>query len=129
MKLAEEQIRLAFRQAEKEVMDLQLRTKEGLETAKRKGKQVGMKLGATFETNTAKKAKVIIKKHAKRFGGSLDVKECCTLAGISRPSYFKYCSEIEEEITAELKKQNTGTDSEEEEERLPSMAIREVKFE
>ena len=38
VKLAERQIRIAFEQAEKEVMDLHQRTKEGMETARQKGK-------------------------------------------------------------------------------------------
>lgn len=39
--LAKEQIRLAFEQSEKEVADLHQRTKEGIETARLAGKQIG----------------------------------------------------------------------------------------
>lgn len=39
------QIRIAFEQAEKEVMDLRQRTREGIETAKLNGKQIGQALG------------------------------------------------------------------------------------
>ena len=35
------QIKIAFDQAEKEVMDLRQRTKEGIETARLAGKQIG----------------------------------------------------------------------------------------
>lgn len=42
-KLAERQIRIAFEQAEKEVHDLHQRTKEGIETARLNGKQIGQK--------------------------------------------------------------------------------------
>ena len=41
MLLAEEQIKIAFAQSEKEVEDLHQRVKEGLETARLNGKQVG----------------------------------------------------------------------------------------
>lgn len=41
MALAKEQIRLAFEQSEKEVADLRQRTKEGIETARLNGKQIG----------------------------------------------------------------------------------------
>lgn len=40
--LAKEQIKLAFQQAEKEVNDLRQRTKEGIETARLNGKQIGL---------------------------------------------------------------------------------------
>ena len=42
-KLAEKQIRIAFEQAEKEVQDLHQRTREGIETARLNGKQIGQK--------------------------------------------------------------------------------------
>ncbi len=43
MALTEEQIRLAFNQSQKELDDLRQRTKEGIETARRNGKQIGQK--------------------------------------------------------------------------------------
>lgn len=43
MELAREQIRIAFEQAEKEVSDLHQRTKEGIETARLNGKQIGQR--------------------------------------------------------------------------------------
>ena len=46
MALAKEQIRIAFEQAEKEVEDLHQRTKEGMETARLDGKQIGRKKGS-----------------------------------------------------------------------------------
>ena len=48
MALAKEQIRLAFEQSEKEVQDLHQRTKEGMETARRNGKQIGQKKETNF---------------------------------------------------------------------------------
>ena len=43
MALAKEQIRLAFDQAEKEVEDLHQRTREGIQTARLNGKQIGQR--------------------------------------------------------------------------------------
>lgn len=44
-KSAEKQIRIAFEQAEKDVTDLRQLTKEGIETARLNGKQIGYKSG------------------------------------------------------------------------------------
>lgn len=53
MELAREQIRLAFEQAEKEVEDLHQRTKEGIETARLNGKQIGGRPGVKITTKKA----------------------------------------------------------------------------
>lgn len=96
MELAREQIRIAFVQAEKEVSDLHRRTKEGIETARLNGKQIGQPKGVTYETRKAKKAKEIIRKHNKSFGGSLTDAETMKQAGISRKSLYKYKREMRE---------------------------------
>ena len=95
--LAKEQIRLAFAQAEKEVTDLQQRTKEGLVTAKLKGKQVGRKQGERLETRKAAECKEIIRRHSCDFGGSLSDRELIRLTGLSRNSFYKYKRELKEE--------------------------------
>ena len=41
MDLARKQIQLAFIQSQKEIDDLHQRTREGIETARRNGKQIG----------------------------------------------------------------------------------------
>ena len=69
LELAKSQIRLAFEQAEKEVSDLRQRTKEGIETARLNGKQIGQLPGRTYETKKSKAAKRIIMKHNQDFGG------------------------------------------------------------
>lgn len=97
MELAKEQIRLAFEQAEKEVMDLHQRTKEGIETARINGKRIGQLKGSTYETKKAKAAKEIILKHNKSFGGSLTDDETIKQAGISRKSFYKYKKVLREE--------------------------------
>ena len=81
--LAKEQIRLAFEQAEKEVEDLHQRTKEGIETAKLAGKQIGKSKGDTWETKKSKEVKQIILKHSKDFNGTLADVDVMKLAGVA----------------------------------------------
>ena len=92
--LAKEQIRLAFEQAEKEVKDLQQRTREGIETARLNGKQIGMQPGTKLTTKKSIAAKEIIQKHSKDFSGTLSDAEVMKLAGISRNSYYNYKREL-----------------------------------
>ena len=97
-KLAEKQIRIAFEQSEKEVMDLRQRTREGIETARLNGKQIGQKPGSVLNVKKKEPAKEIIRKHSKSFGGSLSDSECIKLAGISRNTYYKYKRELHDEL-------------------------------
>lgn len=94
MELAKEQIRLAFEQSAKEVEDLHQRTKEGMETARLAGKQIGMKEGTKLTTKKSIKAKEIIMKHSKDFNGTLADDDVITLAGLSRNTYYKYKKEL-----------------------------------
>lgn len=96
--LAKEQIRLAFLQAEKEVIDLRQRTKEGMETARLHGKQIGRRSGSKVATKKSLQAKEIILQHSRSFGGSLKDSEVIILAGINRCSYYKYKKELREEL-------------------------------
>ena len=89
-KLAEKQIRIAFEQAEKEVQDLHQRTREGIETARLNGKQIGQQTGRKLHIKKAEPTKEIIRKHCKDFGGSLSDPECIALAKVSRNTYYKY---------------------------------------
>lgn len=93
--LAKEQIRLAFEQAEKEVTDLHQRTREGIETARLSGKQIGQKPGSKLTTKKSISAKEIIRRHSVTFGGSLCDEECWKLAGVSRNSFYKYKRELQ----------------------------------
>lgn len=97
-KLAERQIRIAFEQSEKEVLDLHQRTKEGIETARLNGKQIGQKPGNILTIKKKAPAKEIIQKHCKEFGGSLTDPEVMELAKISRNTFYKYKKEIREEL-------------------------------
>lgn len=92
--LAKEQIRLAFKQAEKEVQDLHQRTAEGIETARLAGKQIGQKPGSKLTTKKSVQAKEIILKHSKTFSGNLNDIDCMKLAGISRNTFYKYKREL-----------------------------------
>ena len=92
--LAKEQIRLAFEQSEKEVQDLRQRTKEGMQTARLSGKQIGQASGSKLVTKKSIAAKEIILKHNKTFGGSLNDLETITQAGITRKTFYKYKKEL-----------------------------------
>ena len=96
MALAKEQIILAFEQSEKEVTDLHQRTKEGIETARLNGKQIGQPKGAKLTTKKSLAAKEVILKHSKDFNGTLSDDDCIKLAGISRNSFYKYKKELKE---------------------------------
>lgn len=96
--LAEQQIRIAFEQAQHEVDFLSQRTKEGLETARANGKQIGLVEGVKLTTKKSITAKEKIKQHSKDFGGSLDDADCIKLVGISRNTFYKYKRELKEEI-------------------------------
>ncbi len=93
-KLAERQIQIAFEQAQKEVDDLHQRTREGIETARLKGKQIGQRKGTKLNVKKAQQAKKIIVKHSKDFDGNLKDTEVMKLAGVSRNSYYKYKAEL-----------------------------------
>lgn len=101
MSLAQEQIKLAFEQAEKEVLDLRQRTIEGIETARLNGKQIGHVKGTKLNIKKAAPAKEIIRKHNKSFGGSLSNEETWRLAKISRATFYKYKAELERECLHE----------------------------
>lgn len=98
LSLAKEQIRLAFSQAEKEVEYLHQRTREGIETARINGKQIGQAKGAKLTTKKSVAAKEAIRKYSKDFGGTLGDPEVIKLIGCSRNSYYKYKRELAEEV-------------------------------
>lgn len=115
MAIAREQIRLAFEQSQKEVDDLRQRTKEGIETAKINGKQIGQIKGNSLEIKKAAPAKAIIKEKSKDFdGNNTDVEVMAILSNktfsyttskgevrtkslkLSRNTYYKYKMELKE---------------------------------
>ncbi len=98
MALAKEQIRLAFEQSEKEVQDLHQRTKEGIETARLNGKQIGQRRGAKLTTKKSIEAKQQIQRYSKDFDGSLSDVDCLKLTGLARNTYYKYKRELKVEL-------------------------------
>ena len=113
--LAKEQIQLAFDQAEKEVDDLHVRTKEGIRQVKKHNdelkvlypdtyedheefKQIGQKKGAKLTTKKSVKAKEIILSRSKDFNGTLTDPEMIILTGLARGTYYKYKRELKEGI-------------------------------
>lgn len=96
--LAEKQIVKAFEQAQKEVTDLQERTREGLVTAKLNGKQIGNEKGTKLITKKSIKAKDEIKAKSKDFGGTYTDKDLIKVLGLSRNTFYKYKKELIEEL-------------------------------
>ena len=94
MALAEEQIKAAFEQAEKEVTDLHSRISQGIREAKKNGTRIGLAKGTSLTTKKSIACKAIIKKHGKDFGGTLDDPDVIKLCGCSRNSYYKYKKEV-----------------------------------
>ena len=92
--LRREQIAAAFEQAEKEVEDLHSRTREGIQTARLNGKQIGQRPGIKITTKKSIKAKEIILKHPRDFNGTLTDGETMQLTGLSRNTYYKYKAEL-----------------------------------
>lgn len=104
--LAGQQIRKAFEQAEKEVTDLQQRTREGIREARRNGKQIGRAEGTKVITKKSLEVKRLMKLYCKDFGGSLNDIDTMTqirgkLGKLSKNSYYKYKREMFEEIAQE----------------------------
>lgn len=94
MLLAKEQIKIAFIQSEKEVQDLRQRTKEGIQTARIAGKQIGQKQGNKLNVKKEKPSKDKILKYSKDFNGNLNDSECIKLIGINRNTFYKYKSQL-----------------------------------
>ena len=92
--LAREQIKLVFKQAQKEVDDLRQRTIEGLITAKLNGEQIGLPKGTKITTKKSIEAKEKIQKYSKSFDGTLSDEEVIKLIDISRKTYYKYKKEM-----------------------------------
>ena len=96
MAIAKEQIKLAFLQSQKEIDDLHQRTKEGIETARLNGKQIGQLKGIKLTTKKSVRAKTEIVKYNKDFKGNLNDVECMKLIGLSKNTFYKYKKEIKE---------------------------------
>jgi len=100
LSLAEHQIALAFNQSEKEVEDLRQRTREGIETARRNGKQIGRKTGAKVKVKKQEPIMKIIRKYSRAFEGTLKDSDVIAIINatdglkISNNTYYKYKREL-----------------------------------
>lgn len=90
MALAEEQIKAAFEQSEKEITDLHSRISQGIREAKKNGVKIGLSKGSSLTTKKSIQCKDIIQKHSKDFGGTPEDPDVIKLCGCSRNSFYKY---------------------------------------
>jgi hypothetical protein len=97
LSVAEKQIYLAFEHAQRERELLAQRTSEGLKKAKLMGSKVGRQPGQKLVTKKSKRAKRIIRKHFKLFGGELTATQCYTLAQVTKSTFYRYLQEMREE--------------------------------
>lgn len=120
MALAKEQIRLAFKEAENELIHIQQRTKEGIETARLEGKRIGTQKGTKLNVRKKTPCKQLIRKYCKDFDGSLNDKDTMSVldgcmveiatkngktrkisAHLSRNTYYRYKKQIFEEMNTD----------------------------
>lgn len=107
MTLAKKQIQLAFQQSQKEVDDLHQRTKEGIETARRNGKQIGQRFGRKLVIKKKSPVQQLILKYSKHFNGSNSDREVIAIINsspnpedrtqklhVSLNTYYKYKAEL-----------------------------------
>ena len=92
--LAEKQIAIAFEQAQKEVDDLHQRTREGIETARRAGKQIGRPGGKTYITKKEQASLAVIKRLSRDFDGHNTDTEVMAITGLARNTYYKYKAKL-----------------------------------
>lgn len=99
--LAKQQIIECFKQAQKEVDDLHQRTKEGIQTARANGKQIGAVKGRKQKSAISDNIKEIIKSKHKDFKGSMNDTEIIayikgTVGHCARNTYYKCKKELQE---------------------------------
>lgn len=119
--IAQRQIKLAFEASQHEVDFLSQRTKEGIETARLNGKQIGGKPGDTYVIKHKAPIQEIIKKKSRDFDGkNTDVEVIAIINStkyvdgnglerlyhISNNTYYKYKRELKSEATAVAVKLN-----------------------
>ena len=101
----QEQILIAFQQAEKEVTDLHKRISEGIATTKQNNaalpleqqKRIGRRTGEKIETKRAKDMKEKMRRHLKYYDGSMMDKEFMEAYRLSRKTFYKYKKQLREE--------------------------------
>ena len=85
---------IAFEQAQKEVDDLHQRTREGIETARRTGKQIGCPGGKTYVTKKEQASLAVIKRLSRDFEGHNTDTEVMAITGLARNTYYKYKAKL-----------------------------------
>ena len=99
MSLAEEQIKQAFIQSEKEVNDLHSRISQGMRESKNAGTKIGLEKGTKLITKKSIQCKEVILKHSKDFNGTLEDSDVIVLCGgIAKNSYYKYKKELKGQV-------------------------------
>ena len=76
------------------MQDLHQRTREGIETARLNGKQIGQRPGNRLHIKKKAPALEKIRKYSRDFDGSLPDAEVMKLVGLSRNTYYKYKREL-----------------------------------
>lgn len=100
LSLAERQIALAFEQAQKEVDDLRQRTREGIETARLNGKQIGNTTGSRLKVKKKEPIKKLIYEHSRDYCGALNDSDVMAIINnqpglhVSNNTYYKYKREL-----------------------------------
>lgn len=89
--LAKEQIKIAFDQAEKEVMDLRQRVREGIAKS---DKTQGIDIGTKLTTKKSLEMKEKMLRHLKDFGGADSDIQFMNDNNISRNTFYKYKREL-----------------------------------
>ena len=92
--LAEKQIAIAFEQAQKEVDDLHQRTREGIETARQAGKQIGRPGGKTYTAQRELSSLSVIKRLSRDYDGHNTDAEVMAITGLARNTYYKYKAKL-----------------------------------
>ena len=124
LELAKEQIRIAFEQSEKEVSDIRQRVKEGMQTARLNGKQIGRKKSSAITVKKEKPIKDIILSKSKSFYGENSDEEVMSIINgtsyienihglevkkfynISHNTYYKYKRELKYQIETGIEGNN-----------------------
>ena len=97
-----QQFFIAFEQAQKEVTDLQQRTKEGIQTARLNGKQIGQVAGSKLLIEKERPAKERIMELSKDFNGTLKDADVMKVVELARNTYYKYKKDMKDRIAAGL---------------------------
>lgn len=96
--VAKQFIVAAFEEAEAEIVSLRQRTSEGMETARRHGKQIGRRKGQKVITKKSIETKRKMQKYCKAFGGTMTDTEFIENFGTRPATFYKYKKELISEI-------------------------------